>query len=102
LAPDLLSPDDPEEARDLAEQLDALNISRKDVERTVLEEPSVSSTERRAPMRPSWIAAGEGWRPGVVGIVAGRLRERYRRPVVVIGLDSVSGIGKGSAAHSLV
>jgi single-stranded-DNA-specific exonuclease len=42
------------------------------------------------------VAAREGWHPGVVGIVAGRLRERYRRPVVVIGIDPVTGIGKGS------
>jgi single-stranded-DNA-specific exonuclease len=42
------------------------------------------------------VVSGEGWHPGVVGIVAGRLRERYRRPVVVIGVDPVAGIGKGS------
>ena len=40
--------------------------------------------------------AGEGWHPGVIGIVAGRLRERYRKPVVVIGVDPAAGIGKGS------
>ncbi len=40
--------------------------------------------------------AAEGWHPGVIGIVAGRLRERYRRPVVVIGLDRAADIGKGS------
>ena len=40
--------------------------------------------------------AGEGWHPGVIGIVASRLRERYRKPVVVVGLDRAADIGKGS------
>jgi single-stranded-DNA-specific exonuclease len=42
------------------------------------------------------VVAGEDWHPGVVGIVAGRLRERWRKPVIVIGLDPVTGLGKGS------
>ncbi len=42
------------------------------------------------------VIAGEGWHSGVVGIVAGRLRERWRKPVVVIGLTPINGIGKGS------
>jgi single-stranded-DNA-specific exonuclease len=42
------------------------------------------------------VVAEEGWHPGVIGIVASRLRERYRRPVVVIGLDREADIGKGS------
>jgi len=40
--------------------------------------------------------AGEDWHPGVIGIVAGRLRERFRKPALVIGLDPVTGVGKGS------
>jgi len=92
----LLSTDDPEEARQLAEELDALNVSRKDVERAVLDE-AVRRLDREAAFdAPALVVAGEGWRPGVIGIVAGRLRERYRKPVVVIGLDPVSGFGKGS------
>jgi single-stranded-DNA-specific exonuclease len=42
------------------------------------------------------VIAGDEWHPGVVGIVAGRLRERWRKPVVVIGVDAVNGLGKGS------
>jgi single-stranded-DNA-specific exonuclease len=94
----LLSTDDPGEALALAEELDALNISRKDVEREVAEQ-AIAAVEK-AGERPgdaaAIVVAGEGWHPGVVGIVAGRLRERYRRPVVVIGVDPVTGIGKGS------
>src|SRR6202012_1361135 len=48
------------------------------------------------PEAPVLVAAREGWHPGVLGIVAGRLRERYRRPAIVIGLDPATGIGKGS------
>ena len=94
----LLSTDDEDEARALAEQLDALNVERKAIETEAFDE-AVRLIERESnfdPAAPVLVAAREGWHPGVVGIVAGRLRERYRRPVVVIGLDPVSGIGKGS------
>ena len=94
----LLSTDDPVEAQDLAEQLDALNASRKEVEREVTEQAvaAIEAADARPQDAPAIVVAGEGWHPGVVGIVAGRLRERYRRPVVVIGVDPVLGIGKGS------
>ncbi|MDB5459386.1 MAG: recJ [Caulobacteraceae bacterium] len=94
----LLSTDDPDEALALAEELDALNVSRKDVEREVTEQ-AIAMVEKSAPRpgeAPAIVVAAEGWHPGVVGIVAGRLRERYRRPVVVIGVDPAVGIGKGS------
>ena len=94
----LLSTDDEVEAQALAAELDALNVARKDVERLAFEE-AVRRVEREAnfdPEAPVLVVAGEDWHPGVVGIVAGRLRERYRRPAVVIGVDPVSGVGKGS------
>jgi single-stranded-DNA-specific exonuclease len=94
----LLSTDDPAEAQALAAELDTLNGERKDVERDVTEE-AVNVIERQTnqdPDAPVMVVAGEGWHPGVIGIVAGRLRERYRKPVVVIGLDPVTGLGKGS------
>ncbi len=94
----LLSTDDPEEARALAEELDALNGERKQVETAVIEQAvAVIETQTNLdPDAPVLVVAGEGWHPGVIGIVAGRLRERYRKPVMVIGLDPVTGIGKGS------
>ncbi len=94
----LLSTDDYEEALALARELDALNGARKDVEREVQDEAvrRVEHAEAFAPESPAIVVAGEGWHPGVIGIVAGRLRERWRKPVVVIGLDPVAGIGKGS------
>ena len=94
----LLSTDDPEEARALAEELDALNAARKDVEAAVQDE-AVHIIERMTnqdPDAPVLVVSGEGWHPGVIGIVAGRLRERYRKPTIVIGVDPIAGIGKGS------
>ena len=94
----LLSTDDPEEARDLASQLDALNAERKDVERQVLDQAvaMIEAGTNLDPDLPVLVVAAEDWHPGVIGIVAGRLRERYRKPAVVIGVDPVSAIGKGS------
>lgn len=94
----LLSTEDPEEAAALAQELDALNASRKEVEKAVIDE-AVLSIERQSnfdPDAPVIVAAGDGWHPGVVGIAAGRLRERYRKPVIVIGIDRPADIGKGS------
>ncbi len=93
----LLSTDNADEALALAHELDALNATRKEVEREALE-AAVHRFERENndPATPVIVVAGEDWHPGVVGIVAGRLRERYRRPAVVIGLDPVTGVGKGS------
>ena len=93
----LLSTDDPDEALALALELDALNATRKEVEREALE-AAVHRIERESNDRdgPVILAAGEDWHPGVVGIVAGRLRERYRRPAIVVAIDPVTGVGKGS------
>jgi single-stranded-DNA-specific exonuclease len=94
----LLSTDDPEEAAALAEELDALNISRKEVERRVVEEAAarIEATWARPDQEAVLVVAGEDWHPGVVGIAAGRLRERYRRPVIVVGVDTAADVGKGS------
>ncbi|HUO21443.1 MAG TPA: single-stranded-DNA-specific exonuclease RecJ [Caulobacteraceae bacterium] len=93
----LLSTDDPEEARALAEELDALNLSRREVERQVADLAMEQIERRGVPADlPAIVVSGEGWHPGVIGIVAGRLRERYRRPTIVIGLDPALGVGKGS------
>ncbi|MDB5470933.1 MAG: recJ [Caulobacter sp.] len=94
----LLSTEDPEEAAALAQELDALNASRKEVEKAVIDE-AVASIEKQSnfdPDAPVIVAAGDGWHPGVVGIAAGRLRERYRKPVIVIGIDRHADVGKGS------
>ena len=94
----LLATDDPAEAAELAAELDALNVTRKAVE-TETFEAAVRALEQGSNLDASasvLVAAGESWHPGVVGIVASRLRERYRRPTVVIGLDRAMNVGKGS------
>ena len=93
----LLSTDDPDEAAALAEELDALNASRKQVEAEV-QEAAIRHIERESNQAdaPCLVVADDGWHPGVIGIVAGRLRERYRKPVIVIGVDRAADVGKGS------
>jgi single-stranded-DNA-specific exonuclease len=94
----LLSTDDAQLARAIAEQLDALNAERKGVETQILEAAAavIEAGANFDPAAPAIVVAEEGWHPGVIGIVASRLRERYRRPVVVIGLDRAADVGKGS------
>ena len=94
----LLSTDDLVEAAALAQELDALNLARRDVEREVTEAAvrRVEAAGHHADGSAVVVVEGEDWHPGVVGIVAGRLRERWRKPVIVIGVDAVNGIGKGS------
>ena len=94
----LLSTDDPREAADLAAELDALNASRKEVEKDVIDQAVayIENDSNQDPDAPVLVVAGDGWHPGVVGIAAARLRERYRKPVIVIGVDRPSDTGKGS------
>jgi single-stranded-DNA-specific exonuclease len=89
----LLSTDDPSEARALAVHLDILNTERRQIEADVLD-AAVAQVES-APLGPIVFAAGEGWHPGVIGIVASRLKDRFNRPACVVALQD--GIGRGSA-----
>ncbi|WP_036179216.1 single-stranded-DNA-specific exonuclease RecJ [Palleronia rufa] len=90
----LLSTDCPHESAALAERLDRLNTERRSIEQAV-RDAALAQAEERGVDGPLVWAAGEGWHPGVVGIVAARLKEATGRPAVVIGLEN--GIGKGSA-----
>ncbi|MFD1912815.1 single-stranded-DNA-specific exonuclease RecJ [Halodurantibacterium flavum] len=89
----LLATDDPREAETLARRLDELNAERREIETRVRQE-AMAQAEARGLDGPLVWAAGEGWHPGVVGIVAARLKEATNRPAIVIGLEN--GIGKGS------
>ncbi len=93
----LLSTNDPLEAQGIAAELDRLNTERREIEAAVLEEALeqvAPSGEAPSSPPPVVVAARGGWHPGVVGIVASRLKDRLRRPAIVIALDD--GIGKGS------
>ncbi|MEH3036573.1 MAG: single-stranded-DNA-specific exonuclease RecJ [Sphingomonas adhaesiva] len=87
----LLTTDDPAEARVLAAELDRLNEERRAIEAMVQEGAEAMLCDRRAVC----VVAGDGWHPGVIGIVAGRLKEKLGRPAIVIALDE-HGVGKGS------
>ena len=89
----LLATDDAQEAVSIAARLDGLNTERREIELRV-REAALAQAEARGLDGPLVWAAGEGWHPGVVGIVAARLKEATNRPAVVIGLEG--GIGKGS------
>lgn len=99
----LLTAPDRESALPLAEALEAYNRSRREIEAKVLTEATAAAEARieasgamGAKPALAW-AAGEGWHPGVVGIVAGRLKDRFGCPAAVIALDGATGLGKGSA-----
>ena len=106
----LLATTDPHEAAALAENLNRLNGERRATEASVLD-AAIEQVEARDPSAPLIWAAAPGWHPGVLGIVAARLKERYNRPAVVIGLDgdhgkgsgrSIAGVDLGSAVAVLV
>jgi single-stranded-DNA-specific exonuclease len=81
-------------ARRYARELDELNQKRKTIEGEVLIAARAAAAEFADPeAHPVLVLAGEGWHQGVVGIVAARLTEEYRRPAIVIGLDGATGRG---------
>ncbi|QTD43258.1 single-stranded-DNA-specific exonuclease RecJ [Sporosarcina sp. Te-1] len=94
----LLKSDDLTEAISLAEELDALNKERQALVSLITEQAEEMMETMYGDMLPYVIVlAGEGWNPGVVGIVASRMTEKYYRPAVILSIDSETGMAKGSA-----
>lgn len=93
----LLMTRDDLEARALAAELDALNRTRQQIEMAMLESAEAEALlalgleERGACV----VVAAEGWRPGIVGIVAARLKERFNRPAFVLALNGLEATGSG-------
>lgn len=96
----LLATTDPREATSMAERLDELNTERREIETTV-RDMAIEQAEARGTDAPLVWAAGEGWHPGVVGIVASRLKEATNRPAIVIGLDGDIGKGSGRSVSGI-
>lgn len=95
LASRLLSTADADNARQIAERLNAFNAERQDIESAILEEAmAMVEAEKEAPSALAF-AAGQGWHPGVIGIVASRLKERYNLPSCAIAI--ADGMATGSA-----
>lgn len=90
----LLLTEDEEEARHLAATLDGINRQRQQVEADMLEAAMAEAEAQLAAGRAVALVAGRGWHPGVVGIVAGRIKERFNRPACVAGI--ADGVAKGS------
>ncbi len=89
----LLATDDPALAAVLAGRLEQYNRERRDIEARTLE-MAIATAEGAVQSPVLVFAGGENWHPGVIGIVAARLKERYERPAIVVAL--ADGIGKGS------
>ena len=89
----LLTSTDPEEARTIAAELDRLNEERRAIEMQVCEQALEQADKLNG--APVLTVMGAGWHPGVIGIVAGRVKERFGRPAIVIA-ETEDGTGKGS------
>lgn len=94
----LLATDDATEAFDLATALDLNNRERQAIETSIVETAQAMAASQSD--RNVLMVTGEGWHHGVVGIVAGRLKERHAKPAFVAGFDDV-GLGRGSARSVL-
>ncbi len=91
----LLTTEDPDQAQEIAARLSALNEERRAIEAAVQEaaEAQIDAQHNRSVL----VLAGKGWHPGVIGIVAGRIKEKTGKPAIVIALDADDGgYGKGS------
>ena len=93
-AEELLLSDDEGRAEALARELDHANSERQAIERTILAEAEAMAAAR--PDVRGLVLHADGWHPGVVGIVASRIVDRFHRPAIVVGVDPTSGVGKGS------
>jgi single-stranded-DNA-specific exonuclease len=93
----LLTTEDALEAQAIAQRLDALNVERREIEARVLDEACAQVAAMGNGNGPTSLAfaVGRGWHPGVIGIVASRLKEQFNVPACVVALDE-QGIGKAS------
>lgn len=97
----LLLETDPIEARGMAERLDAVNRKRQEVEAGVLHAAMLQAEAQQAAGHAVFLLQDEGWHPGVVGIVAGRVRERFNRPACVAGIEAGKAKGSGRSVPGL-
>jgi single-stranded-DNA-specific exonuclease len=90
----LLSTEDDDEARAIAVRLDGYNAERREIEAAVLADAVQMAKGQAGTAGAPIIVSGQGWHPGVIGIVASRLVEQFGRPSIVIAVED--GVGKGS------
>ncbi len=90
----LLLCEDPVEAASLAATLDAVNRQRQEVEASILDAALKGAEEQAGQGHAVLVVSGPAWHPGVVGIVAGRIKQQFNRPACVAGI--ADGVAKGS------
>lgn len=93
-AVEMLTTDDPDRARELAAELDRRNRDRQEIERSTVE-AAKAELEALGGLgdRGAIVLGREGWHPGVIGIVAGRLSDWYHRPTIIVSLNGAHGQG---------
>ncbi|MCW8953033.1 MAG: single-stranded-DNA-specific exonuclease RecJ [Rhodospirillales bacterium] len=97
----LLSTDNAGEAKDLARRLDALNRERQSIEQVALDQAIAQIEAAESPPTALVLACGEGWHPGVIGIVASRLKDRYNLPSCVVSLGDDEGVGSARSVSGI-
>ncbi len=97
----LLLCEDPVEAAALAATLDAVNRQRQEVEAAILEAALREADKQAAQGHAAFMISGAAWHPGVVGIVAGRIKERFNRPACVAGIADSLAKGSGRSVAGL-
>lgn len=98
IAVELMTTADPLKAAQLAEQADGLNARRRNIERRLLEEADQQVQSMDLCARRAIVVMGQGWESGVVGLVAGRLAERYGYPTVALSRDGDNCVGSARSA----
>jgi single-stranded-DNA-specific exonuclease len=97
----LLASDDAEEAAELARRLNAFNRERQQIEQQVTREALAKAAAEGTDLGPLLLVAGEGWHPGVIGIVASRLVEQTRKPALVLAVDGERAVGSGRSVPGI-
>jgi single-stranded-DNA-specific exonuclease len=82
-----------------AKQCDALNLERREIQQSILDQARKQVESR--PERSFVLVADEGWHPGVIGIVAGRLCEEYEKPAAVVAIEGASGRGSARSVEGV-
>jgi len=91
----LLTTTDPDAATGIAMRLDQYNTDRREIESGVLDAAMAQAEQQASDESPLILVASEGWHPGVIGIVAGRIKETYNRPACVVAIENSLGKGSG-------
>lgn len=98
----LLSTDDVLLSRQIASRLDAYNEERQGIERFVLDQALEQIERDKLNQNPILMVQQEGWHPGVIGIVASRLKERFHKPALVVAFDKDIGKGSGRSVPGVI